>query len=102
MRDDTPVLVGTLAGLVVAWVLRLVGVYQGWGMVIAMSVITLVGALAARFRAEEATEREREVPLEWVGVTVPWTPDRLVEVDRALNLEQFEIDRYLVGERAAP
>ena len=31
--------------------------------------------------------REKPVPLEWVGITVPWTPERLAEVDRRLGID---------------
>ncbi len=29
------------------------------------------------------------MPLEWVGLTVPWTAERLAEIDRRLNLDEF-------------
>jgi hypothetical protein len=32
-----------------------------------------------------------EVPLEWVGVTVPWTDERLAEVDAHLQLESVDL-----------
>ena len=107
LRDDTPVLVTMLAGLTVAWGLRLAGVYpggyQGWAMVIIMAVIFVAAALAARTRAASAAAAagalathgapiDGSTPLEWVGITVPWTADRLAEVDRALNLEEFVFD----------
>ena len=40
--------------------------------------------------ALEAVAVEAPPELEWVGVTVPWTPDRLAEVDAALKLDGFE------------
>jgi branched-chain amino acid transport system permease protein len=104
LRDDTPVLVAMLGGLTIAWVLRLVGVYAGWGMVLVMGIVFVAAALTARKRATSpapaelaavaagVTDAEVVVPLEWVGVTVPWTADRLAEVDRGLNLEEFAFD----------
>jgi len=97
LRDDTPVLAATLAGLVVAWVLRVVQVYQGWAMVGVMTVVFLGGLALARTRGDRRRGVEiragelpiAEVPLEWMGLTVPWTAERLAEIDRRLNLEEF-------------
>jgi branched-chain amino acid transport system permease protein len=114
LRDDTPVLAAMLAGLAIAWVLRLAGVYAGWGMVVVMGVVFVLGALVARTRAgSRATLAdgavptngdgmvgravEAAVPLEWVGITVPWTPERLAEVDRGLNLEEFVFELEAIG-----
>jgi len=99
LRDDSPVLGGMLVGLAIAWGLRLAGVYEGWGMVAVMAVVA-VGALAlARRRADEAmgsalvagTVAVAEVPLEWVGITVPWTAERLAEIDHHLCLQEFSL-----------
>lgn len=100
LRDDTPVLVTLLSGLTVAWVLRLIGVYAGWGMVVVMGIMFVLASVAARKRTATAapdeativTDAGAVVPLEWVGVTVPWTTERLAEVDRSLNLEEFAFD----------
>ncbi|MEI7592347.1 MAG: ABC transporter permease [Actinomycetes bacterium] len=96
LRDDKPVLGSLLVALVVAWLLRLGGVYQGWGMVIVMGIVSVIAVIASRSRASrtiaassEGFDGSNEVPLEWVGVTVPWTPERLAEVDRRLNLDEF-------------
>jgi len=100
LRDDTPVFAGLLAALAVAWGLRLAGVYAGWGMVFAMGAVAVLALLVARSRAASRAVEEGKlahhgapvedtVPLEWVGVTVPWTADRLAEIDRGLNLEEF-------------
>ena len=107
LRDDRPVLVATLGGLTLAWVLRLVGVYQGWGMVAAMAVIGLGGIAVAMRRAlvvaaTEVTEETAQaqpgvVPLEWVGITVPWTNEHIAELDRHLDLSEF----FVAGQASA-
>jgi branched-chain amino acid transport system permease protein len=97
LRDDTPVLAFTLGGLALAWGLRLIDIYQGWAMVAVMSVVFVAGLAAGRTRGDRRRGAEvragevpvSEVPLEWVGLTVPWTAERLTEVDRRLNLEEF-------------
>jgi branched-chain amino acid transport system permease protein len=97
LRDDTPVLVSMVVGVGIAWVLRLAGVYEGWGMVIVMFVVAVAALGVARRRAErsmgsalEAGEVPVEdVPLEWMGVTVPWSVDKLTEIDRHLYLQEF-------------
>ena len=97
LRDDTPVLARTIFGLALAWGLRVADVYQGWGMVAVMGVVFVVGLAAARTRGDRRRGVElragevpvSEVPLEWMGLSVPWTAERLAEVDRRLNLEEF-------------
>jgi len=97
LRDDTPVLVRTIFGLTLAWGLRVANAYQGWAMVAVMGVVFAVGLAAARTRGDRRRGAEvragkvpvSEVPLEWMGLTVPWTAERLAEVDRRLNLEEF-------------
>src|SRR6185436_14194258 len=99
LRDDPPVLGGMLVGLAVAWGLRLIGVYQGWGMVAVMVVVGLVALGLARARAarrmgaalEAGIVPADEVPLEWMGVTVPWTAERLAEIDQRLCLQEFNL-----------
>jgi branched-chain amino acid transport system permease protein len=107
LRDDTPVLVTMLAGLAVAWGLRLGGVYEGWGMVAVMAAVFVIAALIARVRASRAAVRaldeagtspgaalalDGKISLEWVGVTVPWTAERLAEVDSHLYLADVTPD----------
>jgi branched-chain amino acid transport system permease protein len=97
LRDDTVVVIATLGGLAVAWALRLIDVYEGWGMVLIMGVVGGVGLAAARTRGDRLRNAEaqagelpvEEVPLEWVGILVPWTEERLAEVDRRLRLDEF-------------
>ena len=58
-----------------------------------MSVIAVIASRSRASRtiaaSSEGFDGSNEVPLEWVGVTVPWTPERLAEVDRRLNLDEF-------------
>jgi branched-chain amino acid transport system permease protein len=106
LRDDPPVLGAMFAGFALAWALRLGGVYEGWGMVVVMGAVFVAAAIAARSRASthvpveiEGGDLSVEVPLEWVGVTVPWTAERLADVDRRLNLEEFATDVDVVSGR---
>jgi branched-chain amino acid transport system permease protein len=110
LRDDPPVLATMLVGFAGAWALRLAGIYQGWGMVVVMGAVFVGAAIAARSRASKRVPAESEggdlsveVPLEWVGVTVPWTAERLADVDRHLNLEEFaaDVDEVSGGTREA-
>jgi branched-chain amino acid transport system permease protein len=112
LRDDTPVLVSMLGGLGLVWVLRLTGVIANWPMVLLFVAVVLAALGAVAVRAGVGTfgdaarqamsdtavapsaprERvERPVPLEWVGVTVPWTPDRIAEVDRHLRIDAIPV-----------
>ena len=42
-------------------------------------------------RSRPATVPVDEVPLEWMGVTVPWTAERLAEIDQRLCLQEFNL-----------
>jgi branched-chain amino acid transport system permease protein len=108
LRDDTPVLVSMLGGMAVVWILRLAGVIANWPMVVLFGAVFVAALVAVQLRggptvfADAARQamsdttvtptpavngREKPVPLEWVGITVPWTPDRVAEIDRRLGIE---------------
>jgi hypothetical protein len=76
-------------------VLRRLDVYANWPFVILLFACLVVGnAIAerrvqARARAAGEAVEEAPVDLEWVGITTPWTADRLAEVDSALQLDGF-------------
>ncbi len=113
LRDDTPVLIAMLVGMAVIWGLRLVGVITNWPMILLFGVVVVAALVAVRFRAgygvfataaANATGTAvpvasgvAEAPLEWVGVTVPWTEARLVETDAHLQLESVNLGNGLVG-----
>jgi branched-chain amino acid transport system permease protein len=117
LRDDTPVLLSMVAGIVVVWLLRLAGVLANWPMAVLFGVVVVVALVAVRLRAgagvygraaraamgaavaEPAAvtpapaalepAAPEAVPLEWVGLTVPWTPDRLAELEEQLRLDSI-------------
>ncbi len=98
LREDLPVIVSMLCLMVVAWAGRLMNLYPNWPMLIALFVI-FVGAVAISSRRRlvargavragatgAAAADVEEVPLEWVGVTVPWTPELLAKTEQVLGL----------------
>jgi branched-chain amino acid transport system permease protein len=98
LREDLPVIVSMLCLMVVAWTGRLINLYPNWPMLIALFVI-FVGAVAISSRRRlvargtaraavtgAAAADVEEVPLEWVGVTVPWTPELLAKTEQVLGL----------------
>ena len=92
--------------MVVVYVLRRLDVYANWPFVILLFACLVVGnAIAerrvqARARAAGEAVEEGPVDLEWVGITTPWTADRLAEVDSALQLDGFAAALAADGEEA--
>jgi len=79
-----------IGGELVIWVLRVVKVYRNWPFVllaIAWALAWLLSVAAvdrlAQMRAG-AGERPRHGALEWVGITEPWDPRDVIELDRRL------------------
>lgn len=101
--ENATVLTSTLAALGIWCILRLADVFGNWPLVIGLIVIFVAGTVVADVldRRARAGERKAEevaaaeaaepdgTPLEWLGLTAPWTPERLAEVDEALALEEF-------------
>lgn len=87
LRYDTRVLAATLATMAGWWVLTLLGVIGNWPFVILLLVTLVAGNLIAQRRASmpEQAEAEEPVPLEWVGIEVPWTAEHVTAMDRALG-----------------
>jgi len=123
LRDDTPVLVSMLGGMAVVWILRLTGVIANWPMILLFAVVFLAAMLAVYLRAGPTTfaaaarqamsdttvapapstgPGERPVPLEWVGVTVPWTADRVAEIDRHLRLDAIPVREMATAADGGP
>lgn len=93
IRRDLAVQYAMYALMVLAWLARLAGVFANWSFVVALVVIGIAGLAVAelrRLRSAPARQRARgraaEVPLEWLGLTEPWTPERVAELDRELAL----------------
>jgi branched-chain amino acid transport system permease protein len=94
-RDRTAL--GAMFGLVaVWWVLRVLDVIANWPFVILLGLTFVAASGAAMIRAQRrvvdlaAAEAEVDAELEWVGITVPWTEERVAELDRALALDQVK------------
>jgi len=98
LLDDAPVKWGTLAALVAVWLLRLAHAYGNWTFVVLLPVVFVVGSVLAEVRARRArlpiggVALPEETPLEWVGLSEPWTPARLAQVDGELALHEFRFD----------
>ena len=99
LRTDIPAALGVLAALVAAWLLRITHVINNWPYVILTATILALGPLAGEVRrarragrstatdgvAADAGEVSRPaVPLEWVGIDVPFTADVLASLDAGL------------------
>jgi branched-chain amino acid transport system permease protein len=70
---DRIILAALLAGLTVAWLLRLSQAINGW--VFAGSALAMAVALRSYAAARQATPEEPEIPVEWWGVRRPWQPE---------------------------
>ncbi|AZG45782.1 branched-chain amino acid ABC transporter permease [Gordonia insulae] len=86
---DPIVMAGLVGWTLVAWVLRLTDVINGYVFFLAMVVAAILVPLWAnrRRRAEEAAAAvaPQEIPVEWWGITRPWQPEDDKELDRALT-----------------
>ena len=106
VRKDRPVLLGMFGAMVAVYVLRRLDVYGNWPFVILLfACLVVANAIAerrvqARARAAGEAVEEEPVDLEWVGITTPWTADRLAEVDSALKLDGFAAALAADGEDA--
>lgn len=98
IRHDLWVQYAMYAVMVLAWLARLEGVLTNWSFVLALFVIAVVSLAAAevrRRRVAPARQRDRtharDVPLEWLGLTEPWTPEHVAALDRELALPSVGI-----------
>jgi branched-chain amino acid transport system permease protein len=93
---DKRIFAAVLGGEIVIWLLRVAEVYKNWTFVL-LAVAWGVGWLVsvagvdrlALLRAEGGPRAS--VPLEWMGVTEPWDPDELDELDRRLAVSEAEL-----------
>jgi branched-chain amino acid transport system permease protein len=80
-----------LAGLVVVWLLRTTGAIANWPFVVLELGLLVLGPQLAEYLQRRRTAaagapEPRPVPLEWIGVTQPFTPGDVAEMDRELAL----------------
>ncbi|TML86312.1 MAG: hypothetical protein E6G06_20850 [Actinobacteria bacterium] len=60
--------------------------------VILLALTFVAANAAAMLRARPAAgAAEPEPALEWVGITSPWTPERVAAIDHALALDQVRV-----------
>jgi hypothetical protein len=65
-------------------------VIDNWTYAI-LTAVTPIVALAAAMAVQRETTPDTTVPLEWRGVTTPWTDDDASELDHVLGLTEVEI-----------
>ena len=92
LRRDPAALAG-MFGLMALWyALRLADVITNWPFVILLALTFVAANVSAMLRARPPKDAvEPEPALEWVGITSPWTPERVVAIDRALALDQVRV-----------
>jgi branched-chain amino acid transport system permease protein len=86
-------LIGFLISLAVLYAVVIVADFRAWYFIIAAVVLLLVFTLHASWTAPTEPEIEEaagvefaDVPLEWVGIDRPFTPEDVQELDRQLGL----------------
>ncbi len=83
------VLVATVGVLVGLYAIRMLDVIDNWTYALLTLVTPLVAVAGAMALRRELAAPE--VPLEWRGVTEPWTADDVRELDRVLGLTEVEL-----------
>jgi len=92
LRRDHTVLAGMFATMALWYALRLLDVITNWPFVILLALTFVAANAAAMLRARPAAgAAEPEPALEWVGITSPWTPERVAAIDHALALDQVRV-----------
>jgi branched-chain amino acid transport system permease protein len=105
VRRSKPVLVGIAAAYVAIYVLRSTNAIDNWTTVIASIAVVVLCVPAAELlqqRAERvataaaaaaagAGEQAPELPIEWVGVTRPFTDDDVRTINAALGVSDVEL-----------
>jgi branched-chain amino acid transport system permease protein len=97
LRRAPLVLVATVAGVAAVVALRLDDAISGVPFAVLLVGVPVAGGLAAQRLVarqdrpdEPDVEREPDVPLEWVGIDRPFTPEDVAALDRELGLESLE------------
>jgi hypothetical protein len=86
-------IVALIGGMAVVWLLRTTGTIANWPFVVLELGLLVLGPqladyLQRRRTAATGTGEPRPVPLEWIGVTQPFTPNDVAEMDRELALPE--------------
>lgn len=94
---DKRIFAAIIGGEIVIWLLRVAELFENWPFVILAGVWGLgwlLSVAAVDRRAQQLAEagpRAHAVPLEWMGVTEPWDPDEVEELDRRLAVSEAEL-----------
>jgi branched-chain amino acid transport system permease protein len=92
LRRDRAVLAAMFGVMALVYALRLFDVITNWPFVLLLALTFVAANVAAMLRARPAAGAvEPEPDLEWVGITSPWTPERVAAIDRALALDEVRV-----------
>ncbi len=100
VRESKPVLIGMAVAYAAIYVLRSTNTIENWptfvlGVAVLVLCVPVAEALAARKEARLARTAgelpEEALPLEWVGLTRPFTPDDVREINAALGVSDVEL-----------
>ncbi len=96
---DKRIFAALMGGEIVIWLLRVAEVYKNWPYVLLAGVwalawlLSVAGADRLALRRAERPPLTHAVPLEWVGVTEPWQPGDVADLDRQLAMTEAELHR---------
>jgi branched-chain amino acid transport system permease protein len=83
-----PAIAILVAGTLTAWILRLAGVINGWGLTGAFLIVFVMARLVSRDEPQAskdaAAEGECAEPVEWWGLRRDWRPEDAEALDREL------------------
>lgn len=97
------ILAATIVAVAAVVALRLGEVVSGAVFALALLGVPLAGGLWARLQmARAASDVEREVPLEWMGIERPFEPADVAMLDRTLGLETTTRGTRTVEPRIPP
>jgi branched-chain amino acid transport system permease protein len=94
---DKRIFAAVMGGEIVIWLLRVAEVYKNWPFVLLAGLWALgwlLSVAAVDRRAQQLADagpRAQAVPLEWMGVTEPWDPGEVEELDRRLAVSEAEL-----------
>jgi branched-chain amino acid transport system permease protein len=100
VRESKPVLVGMAFAYAAIYVLRSTNTIENWptfflGVAVLVVCVPVAEALAARKQVRLARSEgalpEEALPLEWVGITRPFTAEDVREINAALGVSDVEL-----------
>ncbi len=94
LRSDVPAQVAMGVVMVAAWAGRLAGLYPNWTFVVLLGLAFAAAVIASNWRLSSGATKpvdQLEPDLELVGLTVPWTPEILAQIEAELRLEEVMV-----------